>query len=233
MIYKSDRRSASQDGNARGTAEATRRRLIDAALDAFGKYGFDGASTRAIAKAANANLAAIPYHFGGKEGLHVAVAEHIVDEVTSRLGTVVGEAGRMLERGALGPVEARAMLHAMLENSAAMLLGHPEAIRWAPFIIREQMQPSAAFDAIYDGFMGRAHIMATRLFAIATGRDAAAQDTIVRTFALFGQLVVFRLGRAIVERRLGWTGYGPEEIRLVTSMLHDHLDAILDAERPQ
>ena len=227
----SKKRDGKPDGApARGAAEETKRRLLDAALDAYGRYGFDGASTRDIAKRAGVNLAAIPYHFGGKEGLQVAVARHIVEEITSRLGAVVAEADRMLERGAVRPAQARAMLHAVLDNGAVMLLGHPEAARWAPFIIREQMQPSPAFDALYDGFMGRAHIVATRLFAITTGRDAADPETITRTFALFGQLVIFRMGRAIVERRLGWTGYGPGEIALVTAMLHDNLDAILDAE---
>ncbi len=39
-------------------------RLIRAALNAFGRQGFEAASTRAIAGAAGANLAALPYHFG-------------------------------------------------------------------------------------------------------------------------------------------------------------------------
>lgn len=210
-------------------AEATRARLVDAALDAFGRYGFDAASTREIARLAGTNLAAIPYHFGGKEGLHVAVARHIAEEVQSRLGGVVDQAEAALEAGTIEPPMARVMLHALLDNGAAMILGHPEAARWAPFIIREQTQPSAAFDAIYDGFMGRAHTVATRLFAIATGRPAAAPETIVRVFGLFGQLIVFRMARALVERRLGWRDYGPGEIALVTAMLHEHLDAVLDA----
>ena len=37
----------------------TRAQLIEAALDVFGRRGFEGASTREIAKAAGANLAAI------------------------------------------------------------------------------------------------------------------------------------------------------------------------------
>src|SRR5690606_15865778 len=60
---------------------ATRARLIEAALDSFGRLGFEGASTREIAKAAKANLAAIAYHFGSKEALHVAVAEHIIARI--------------------------------------------------------------------------------------------------------------------------------------------------------
>ncbi len=51
-------------------AEATRADLVEAAVEVFAAKGFEGASVREIARAANANLAAISYHFGGKEGLY-------------------------------------------------------------------------------------------------------------------------------------------------------------------
>lgn len=55
------------------TAELTRRRLIEAGLAQFARHGFDGASVRAIADEAQANQAAIKYHFGNKEGLYAEV----------------------------------------------------------------------------------------------------------------------------------------------------------------
>ncbi|HEX6141368.1 MAG TPA: TetR family transcriptional regulator, partial [Geminicoccaceae bacterium] len=62
-----DRRPSS--GRARGErGEATRERLLLAAIDVFGRRGFE-ASTRELAGAAGVNLAAIPYHFGSKHGL--------------------------------------------------------------------------------------------------------------------------------------------------------------------
>src|SRR5258708_579996 len=64
----------------------TRALLIDAALDVFGRLGYEGASTRMIAKAAGANLAAIVYHFGGKEALYLAVAEHVAHSIFGQVG---------------------------------------------------------------------------------------------------------------------------------------------------
>ena len=58
-------------------ADATRNSLIMAGLDLFGRHGFEGASTRNIAGAAKANIGSIAYHFGGKEGLRQACAEHV------------------------------------------------------------------------------------------------------------------------------------------------------------
>src|ERR1051325_7635965 len=62
----------------------TRAELIEAALDVFSRIGFEGASTRMIAQAAGANLAAIVYHFGGKEALYLAT-EVRSEEHTSEL----------------------------------------------------------------------------------------------------------------------------------------------------
>lgn len=47
----------------------TRHRLLDAAERLFAVHGFDAASLRAITAEAGANLAAVHYHFGSKDGL--------------------------------------------------------------------------------------------------------------------------------------------------------------------
>ena len=64
----------------------TRQRLIEAGLDIFGRLGFEGATTRQIVDQAGANLAAINYHFGSKEALHIAVAEHIATRIAALVG---------------------------------------------------------------------------------------------------------------------------------------------------
>jgi AcrR family transcriptional regulator len=218
-------------GARRGrSTEATRERLIDAALDAFGLNGFDGASTRDIARRAGANLAAIPYHFGGKEGLHRAVAQHIVDNIRANVGPLLDATEAHLEQEKLSPALAHRMLHLTIDRAADTLLGRPEAARWARFVVREQMDPSASFAVLHDGFMGRAHAMVTALYAAATGRDAGEPETAVRVFGILGQLLVFRMARGLVEARLGWHAYGPTEVAMVKAMLHDHLDALLAAE---
>jgi AcrR family transcriptional regulator len=51
-------------------ADLTRDNLIEAAIAVFSAKGFEGGSVREITQAANANQAAINYHFGGKDGLY-------------------------------------------------------------------------------------------------------------------------------------------------------------------
>jgi AcrR family transcriptional regulator len=55
--------------------EDTRERLLDAAELLFAEHGITGTTLRALTRSAKVNLAAVHYHFGGKEGLLDAVVE--------------------------------------------------------------------------------------------------------------------------------------------------------------
>ena len=52
-------------------ADDTRRRLIDAAGRVFAEKGFPSATVREICQLADANIAAVNYHFGDKEKLYI------------------------------------------------------------------------------------------------------------------------------------------------------------------
>ena len=53
----------------------TRERLLDAAEELFAERGISGTSLRHLTRTAGANLAAVHYHFGSKDGLVDAVLE--------------------------------------------------------------------------------------------------------------------------------------------------------------
>lgn len=61
----------------------TRRRLLEAAELLFIEHGFDGMSLRLITTKANANLAAVNYHFGSKE----ALLQEVLSRRLERLNT--------------------------------------------------------------------------------------------------------------------------------------------------
>ena len=59
----------------------TRARILEAALDVFAEYGFEGTSTREICKRADVNVAALNYHWGSKESLWLAVCDAVARQV--------------------------------------------------------------------------------------------------------------------------------------------------------
>jgi len=204
----------------------TRERLIHAALDAFGRYGFDGAATREIARKADANLAAIAYHFGSKEALHRAVAEHVIAEINVRTGVVLASVKAELDAGETSRPAARRMLQRLVESHFATLLGEKDAELWARFIIREQMEPSPVYEVLYE-FMASGHATARRLVALLLGIDPASDEASLRTFMLTGQIVAFRVVHPMVLRTLGRDRITEDDRAMIMRIASDHIDRMV------
>ncbi len=62
----------------------TKNRILDAAEHLFADKGLGESSLRAITQAANVNLAAVNYHFGGKDGLIRAVFARRIEALNER-----------------------------------------------------------------------------------------------------------------------------------------------------
>ncbi len=219
------RKSGPALGEVRG--EATRLALIGAALDLFGAKGFEAASTRAVAAAAGANLASIAYHFGGKEGLRLACADHVVETIRGFLAPALTPAGA----ATLTPPAARALLERVLEAFVAFLVVRPEAQSIARFVVREMFEPTEAFERIYADAFTPLHERFCAVWAAATGAPADALATKLATLAMLGQILYFRVARRVAMRRLGWNDIGPREGEAIRATLVAHLDAALDAAR--
>jgi AcrR family transcriptional regulator len=201
----------------RASGRETRQKLILAALDLFGRIGFEATSTRAIAEAAGANIGSIKYHFGGKEGLYAAVAEYIAEELSGTIQPIVAEA--RARPGEPTPDTARDVLIAILLGFNHLMVANPQTEGWARFIMREQMAPSAAFDILYEGAMGRAHGFMTELVAKITGDPPDSPAARLTAFTMIGQVLIFRVARAAVLRRMGWQRIGRSEEVLIKDML--------------
>src|SRR5690606_22936923 len=209
--------------------EATRAALVLSALKLFGQHGYDGTSTRQIAADADANIGSIAYHFGGKEGLRIAAADHIVEVIQ----TIASQSLGSLEAQAATPEVARGQLFGLLDRMVTFIVASPEAGEIVQFILREMASPSPALDRIYDGVFEPTHRRLCLLWQQATGEPAESDATKLTLFTLIGQVVYFRIGREAVLRRMGWSGIGAAEAVQVAAVAAKNLGVILDAQKAQ
>ena len=106
---------------------------------------------------------------------------------------------------------------------------------WSLFIVREQMEPTEAFDRIYGGLMGRMLETLCDLVCVATGRDDA--DTAqVAVVTLIGQVIVLRASRATVLKLMNRRTIDAAATATLAARIRANTDAILDrliAERQE
>jgi TetR/AcrR family transcriptional regulator, regulator of cefoperazone and chloramphenicol sensitivity len=212
-------------GQAEGGAEATRNALVTAGMRQFGSKGFDAASIRDIAAEAGANIAAIGYHFGGKEGLRRACAEQVARAIRAIASRVLGD--RLDAPDIRTPDQARAALRSFVSNAIPFLLTDSRTRIMVPFMLREVMNRSVAFDIVYAGVIEPTHRQLCRLWGLATGRDAQSDEVRLAVFAMIGQVLYFRIGQEIVIKRMDWQAYGPEEARAVAAVILANLELVL------
>jgi AcrR family transcriptional regulator len=204
----------------------TRQRLIHSALEVFGEYGFDGASTRMLAERAGANLAAIPYHFGSKEGLYRAAAEYIVEFSKRELQPIIDRIERMAMERKVSRRAASELLEELLQRFSALVIGSPEADSWAGFIMREQLHPGAAFEILFEGLMKKLIDAASRMLAITLRMRPDDPRLMITTQTVLGQIVIFRSGRAAVLRQLGWKEISADRLKLIQSVVRENMGRI-------
>jgi AcrR family transcriptional regulator len=207
--------------------EGTRERILDAALDLFGERGLTGTTVRDIAGRAKVNVAAISYHFGGKEELYRAVAETTAGAIEER---VRSRAAASIDRPPENAEAALAALEHLVEAIVDVIVGPEEMRRVARFIIREQMQPTPAFEVLF-GTLARLHVVACRLFGLAAGLDPEAPETRLRVFLVVGQAVFLRIAEAAVLRRMGLERYDEAFLAEVKATLKQHVRAVVAAAR--
>ena len=79
-------------------AEATRRKLLDAALLTFSTQGYEGSSTRNIETQAGTKRGLINYHFGSKKALWKAAVEHLMSVTERDLGTALADMNKVVNK---------------------------------------------------------------------------------------------------------------------------------------
>ncbi|MDP6377010.1 MAG: CerR family C-terminal domain-containing protein [Pseudomonadales bacterium] len=185
------------------------------AIELFGQRGYDGVSTRMLADSAGVNVAAIKYYFGSKDELYLGAIDYIVATITPRLNLVTELAGETRNIAGDDPHRQAAMLARVIDAILTTFLGKPEIRAFMPLVLRELTVPGPHFNRLYEAVFRKVHTLLTELVGWVLGRDPHEPSTVVRTHAVVGQMVIFHVGRTILQRRLEVDDYSEEELRAI------------------
>lgn len=203
--------------NAQNSAAASDR-LIAAAVDVFGDHSYEAATTRMIATKAGVNVAAIPYYFNGKEGLYHAVVERIVGNLQSFVKPTLERIGERSSEAKLSATEAISLMESLLGKMVDFMVGAPEAARFAQIVLREHLNPTSAYEIIFERVMCPMIEAIAAMIAAAAGQPLS-DDMRLRALTFMGQVMAFRVARESIVRALGFTGYSAEETETIRRLI--------------
>jgi AcrR family transcriptional regulator len=191
------------------TAELTKARLLEAAGEEFAERGFAGARVRAICERAGANLAAVNYHFGGKEQLYLAAVLE-----AHRCG--VHNPPESAVMAGTPSEQLRQYIHFFLSNVVAM---NRQKDGWQQVLmLREMLQPTAALETLVrEAIRPRFERLKEIL------RQACPEADELRLGALacsvVGQCLHYKFAAEVTERLLGPEAFAALDL----DYLSDHI----------
>jgi TetR/AcrR family transcriptional regulator len=175
-------------------------KLIEAATPLFAKKGYAAVSVREVSQAASANVAAVSYHFGGKEGLYHAVLEYQFEPIAQALE-------RIKTMPAPPPAERLALY-------ASFVAG---VHRQRPYLLRfmhgELTNPTSGFDAVIKKYIPQVFRFLHQALAdgVAAGEFRPGLDAGFATISLAGILNFYFIAKPIAREVLPLSGLADEQ----------------------
>lgn len=198
-------------------AQDTRCRLLDCALRLFSERGFARTSTRALAEAAGANLAAIRYYFGDKAGLYRATFAELA---TSCGASVAFDAGQPLP----------SLLGEYLDSFVEPLKQGERMQQMMRLHIREMLEPT---DQSQTERERDAAVHAGLIAALASELGIATPDDDLHRLALAitGLGMQLIISRELVESERPSLFASPEALDAWSARLVDFALTLIESER--
>jgi AcrR family transcriptional regulator len=113
-----------------------KKRLLDAAEELFAERGFEGTSVRQLTAKADCNVAAVNYHFGGKEQLYREIFERHMDILCDlRVSAINDVMSRMPE------IRLEDLLYAFVRSFIEPLLNEKNNSSLMELMNREMLDP--------------------------------------------------------------------------------------------
>ncbi len=211
--------------------ERARTRLIAEAERIFSEKGYATASTREICAAAGLNVAAIHYHFGGKDGLYREVLLGPIREIAGRFDgfddpglPLVDALRRML--GAFVGVAAEAGA-----DGACCGAGDARAVQGLRLHLREMVEPSPVYAATVAQHIVPHHQAMARMLARHIGLVEPDDDVHRLGFALVAMAHDYCMSRQFMNLLAPGLLDRPDALTLALERLVDWGLALVAHER--
>lgn len=175
------------------TTSDTRQRLVQAAIEVFAEKGFEAATVRDICARANANVAAVNYHFGDKKTLYGI----IFDEVFRTL-----QEQRTPFLPSTAPAERRleTYIHSFFEELFYCDEGGAEGAQLSAMYLMEIAHPTDVLDSLVSQYIARDAAELHSIVAALLGPDAPPLTVINCAASIAGQVLHYYHSQPLIER---------------------------------
>jgi hypothetical protein len=98
-------------------------------------------------------------------------------------------------------------------------------------MFQEQLHPSKAFQIFYEDLLRHEHKLCTALVAGLLKIPPESKEAILHAHAIFGHVMIFLAGRALILKRLDAEKFSKEDSALIHKILKQHVRMIFNSQQ--
>ena len=174
-------------------AAETRERLLKAATEVFAQHGFEKATIREICRRADANVAAVHYHFGDKKRLYAAIFDGVFDLLRKRRTSFLPWDAPPQER-------LRNYIRALFEEIFSCDGDSIRCTQLSAIYLMEMAHPTEVLDRVVADQMKRDAEELYNIVGALLGSDLSKDEVIDCSASVVGQILYYYHAEPIISR---------------------------------
>ena len=197
----------------------TREKIVETAIYEFAAKGYEPTATRDILAKAKANVAAISYYFGNKNGLYAEVLKRILVRINQKFTDEMEEYQNELSLRPC-PVKSEALLKRFIRGFVELFCSDRLTTAMCTIFVREYVEPSQSFKELFQGLNTHYRQIFVDLLVDANEGKMTYKEAVLQVVMLFSSIFMLVSRKKIILDAMQWKGYTADSVDEILSVFY-------------
>ena len=197
----------------------TKEKIIEKAIYEFAAKGYEPTATRDILAKAHANVAAISYYFGNKNGLYEEVLKRILMRINQKFTDEMDEYQKELPMRPC-PAKSEALLKRFIRGFVELFCSDKLTIAMCTIFVREYVEPSPCFKSLFQGLNTHYRQIFVDLLVDANAGKMTYKEAVLQVVMLFSSIFMLVSRKRIILDAMQWKNYTDTSVQEILTVFY-------------
>ena len=197
----------------------TKEKIIEKATYEFASKGYEPTVTRDILKKAQANVAAISYYFGNKNGLYAEVLKRILVRINQKFSDEMDEYQNELSLRPC-PQKSEVLLKRFIRGFVELFCSDKLTTAMCMIFVHEYVEPSVCGSELLQGVNTQYRQIFVDLLVDANEGKMSYKEAVLQVVMLFSSIFMLVSRKKIILNAMQWKEYTPESVDEILAVLY-------------
>ncbi len=200
----------------------TKSKIVETAIYEFAANGYDQTTTRDVLLKAKANVAAISYYFGNKNGLYTEILTRIANRISDAFKDLLEEYTQIKDKK-ISSDEAEVLLKKFVRVFVELFCSDKLTTAMCMIFVREYVEPSPDFKPFFTDINAAYRRIFVDLLVRANNREITQKEAVFQVIMLFSFIFTLISRKRIIMEAMQWAEYTPQAVDEILAVLYRSL----------